>query len=95
MCRKQVKFTMSRHIDTKTASADCTNERRTELLSVALVLLAKAFDKEQYAVVNASKKPALKDPDGSLCCRESWSTHDSPPTGIVTPSSLETLLVGP
>ena len=45
-------------------------KERKRLLSFALVLFTKGSDIEQYAVVNASKEPALKDPDTTLCCRE-------------------------
>jgi len=45
-------------------------KERKRLLSFVLVLFTKASDKEQHAIVNASKEPALKDPDSTLCCRE-------------------------
>jgi len=45
-------------------------KERKRPLSFVLVLFTKASDKEQHAVVNASKEPALKDPDSTLCCRE-------------------------
>jgi hypothetical protein len=59
-------------------------KERKRLLSFAIVLFAKAPDKEQHAVVNARKEPALKDPDTTFVA-ESSSTHDSLPAGIVTP----------
>ena len=52
-------------------------EERKRLLSFALVLFAKASDKEQHAVANASKETALKDPATTLCYLEfeyTWFT---------------------